>query len=128
MKNIRILFPALLLILSGCGTPSDYNQVLEDIQENLDFGNINTVIQITDSLKNVNNENKDLLHIADSLSQIAERIGIDFSVTEEKLNTQIEKLYGTFTAEEKLEWEKKGWLEWRIIDGEKNISTGLHQT
>ena len=43
MKYIRSLFPALLIVLSGCKTPSDFNQVLEDIQENLDFGNISTV-------------------------------------------------------------------------------------
>jgi hypothetical protein len=119
MKNIRILYPALLLLLAGCGTPSDYNQVLEDIQENLDFGNITAVIQITDSLKKVNGENKELLQIADSLSQIAERVGLDFSVNEEKVKTQIERLYGPYTAEEKMDWEKRGWLEWRTIDGEK---------
>jgi transglutaminase-like putative cysteine protease len=119
MKNIRILFPALLMLLSSCSAPSDYNQVLEDIQENLDFGNITAVIQITDSLKKVNGEEKVLLHVADSLGQIAERIGLDFSVTEEKVNEQIEKLMGPFTPEEKSEWDQKGWLEWRTIDGEK---------
>jgi hypothetical protein len=119
MKNIRILFPALLVILSGCSTPSDYNQVLEDIQENMDFGNITAVIQLTDSLKKVKGENKELLHISDSLSQIAERIGIDFSVDGQMVNTQLERLNGPYTTEEKLDWEKKGWLEWRTIDGEK---------
>jgi hypothetical protein len=119
MKNIRILLPVLMMLFSRCGAPSDYNQVLEDIQENLDFGNITAVIQITDSLKKVNSEDKALLHVADSLSQIAERIGLDFSITEEKVNSQIEKLTGPFTAEEKSGWEQKGWLEWRTVDGEK---------
>jgi hypothetical protein len=119
MKKIRILFPALLILLTGCYAPSDYNQILEDIQENLDFGNITAVIQITDSLKKVNSEDKVLLHVADSLSQIAERIGIDFSLTEEKVNEQIEKLMGPFTSEEKSAMEQIGWLEWRTVDGEK---------
>src|SRR5512133_780466 len=119
MKNIRMLLPVLLMLFSGCGAPSDYNQVLEDIQENLDFGNITAVIQITDSLKKVNRDDKALLHVADSLSQIAERIGLDFSISEEKVNSQIEKLTGPFTSEEKSGWEEKGWLECRTVDGEK---------
>ena len=69
-----------------------------------------------------------LLHVADSLSQIAERISLDFSVTEEKVNEQIENLTGPFTPEEKSGWEQKGWLEWRTIDGDKkSILKELHQ-
>ena len=80
MKNIRIFSVALLIFLSGCGTTSDYNQIIEDIQENLDFGNLRIVLQITDSLKKSGIKNNEFLHIADSLSQIAERINLDFSL------------------------------------------------
>jgi len=119
MKKIKILFPALLIILFGCRTASDFNQVLEDIQENLDFGNVSMVIQIADSLKKFSSENKEIIHIADSLEQIAERISIDFSVTEKQVIGQIEKMNGTVSPEEKSAWEKDGWLEFRMIDGEK---------
>ena len=119
MKNIRLIFPVLLVILSGCQTASDSNQVLEDIQENLDFGNVGTVIQITDSLKKSGKVNKEILHIADSLKQIAERISLDFSLSETDADNQIKKLIGSFSSEEKSNWEKKGWLEWKMIDGEK---------
>lgn len=119
MKNFKLLFPTLLIILFSCRTASDFNQVLEDIQVNLDFGNISTVIQIADSLKKFSGENKEIIHIADSLKQIAERTGLDFSVTEKQVNTQIEKLNGPVSPEEKATWEKEGWLEWRMIDGEK---------
>jgi hypothetical protein len=119
MKYIRSLLPAILIILFGCRTTSDFNQVLEDLQENLDFGNISTVIQIADSLKKLSGENKEILHIADSLRQIAERISLDFSVTENQVNTQIEKLNGPVSPWEKSVWEKKGWLELKLIDGEK---------
>jgi hypothetical protein len=94
MRNIRILFPALLIILFGCRTASDFNQVLEDIQENLDFGNVSIVVQIADSLKKYSTENKEILRIADSLEEIAKRISIDFSVTEKQVIGQIEKLNG----------------------------------
>lgn len=119
MKNIRLIFPSLLLILSGCLTVSDSNQVLEDIQENLDFGNIGTVIQIADSLKKSGITDKEIIHISDSLSQIAERVGFDFSLSEKDADDQIKKLIGSFTPEVKSNWEQKGWLEWRMIDGEK---------
>jgi transglutaminase-like putative cysteine protease len=119
MKYFRFLYPSLFILLSGCGTPSDFNQVLEDIQENLDFGNISTVIQIDDSINNVRGENKDVLHIADSLRQIAERTAVDFCISENQVIAQIEKLMGPFSSGEKETWEDKGWLEWRMIDGEK---------
>ena len=43
-------FLALLFFIQ-LPTLSDSNQILEDIQENLEFGNISMVIQIADSLK-----------------------------------------------------------------------------
>ncbi len=116
MKNIRLLIPALLIFLFSCRTSSDSNQVLEDIQENLDFGNLSTVRLIVDSLKNIKGYNNDILHIADSLGQIAERIKIDFSVSEDKFKSQIGD---SATAKDLSEWDEKGWLEWRMIDGEK---------
>ena len=119
MKIFKLLFTTFLITLAGCRTPSDFNQVLEDMQENLEFGNISIVIQVGDSLKNLKNNNKEVLHIADSLEQIAERIALDFSVTEEQAYKQIEKLIGKVTPEEITAWEEKGWLEWRMIDSEK---------
>jgi hypothetical protein len=118
MKNTRLLFLALLIILFGYGTTSDFSQVLEDIQENLDFGNVSTVIQIVDSLKKISSENKEIIHIADSLEQIAERITLDFSVNENKVKAQLEKLIAQVSSGQISDWENKGWLEWRVIDGE----------
>lgn len=119
MKIIRESFFLLIILFFGCRTASDSNQVLEDLQENIDFGNINTVTQIVDSLKKVRGEDKEILHIADSLSQIAERIRLDFSVTEGQVKDQIEKLIGSVSSNERSEWENNGWLEWRMIDGKK---------
>jgi hypothetical protein len=119
MNKIRFFLAALLVFVYGCGTTADYSQVLEEIQENLDFGNLSTVLQITDSLKKSDIKNKEFLHIADSLSQIAQRINLDFPVTENQIKKQIEKLLGSVSADEIDAWEKKGWLEWRMIDDEK---------
>lgn len=119
MKNISFLIAVLILLLSGCRSTSDSTQILEELQENLDFGNLTAVVQIADSLKQVTGEDLEILHISDSLRQIAERINLDFSVNESKFNTQIERIIGHVSPGEIKEWEDKGWLEWRIIDGEK---------
>jgi hypothetical protein len=116
MKNLSILFAVLLLILFSCQTPSDSNEVLEDLQENLEYGNLSIVNQITDSLRNTRGVNKDVLHIADSLDQIADRIRLDFSVSADKFKSQV----GDSVSDENIsEWDKKGWIEYRTIDGEK---------
>lgn len=56
---------------------------------------------------------------SDSLLQISERIALDFPFTEDQVDRQLIEKIGNFTQEEKAEWEKKNWLEWRIIEGEK---------
>ncbi len=116
MKNIRLLTPVLLAFLFGCQTASDSNQVLEDIQENLEYGNLNTVNQIVDSLRITKGVNSYILHNADSLDQIADRIRLDFSLSEDKFRSQIGD---SFTAEDISEWTRKRWIEWKKIDGEK---------
>ena len=119
MKNIRFIIPSLIILLFSCRTPSDVNQVLEEMQENLDLGNLSSVIQIADSIKKLDTENKDVLHITDSLRQIAERINLDFSVTEKQVDTQIEKLIGPVSPAQRSNWEKNGMIEYRMIDGYK---------
>jgi hypothetical protein len=116
MKTIRLLFPVLLVLLFCCKAPSDNNQILEDLQENLEYGNLTVVNQIVDSLRNTKGIKADILHIADSLDQIADRIRLDFSASEDKFKSQTDNSY---SDEELSEWNKKGWIEWKTIDGEK---------
>jgi hypothetical protein len=121
MKDLKLalLSICVLICISSCRTVTDSSQILEDIQENLDFGNLSTVVQITDSLKKANNVSQETIHIADSLEQIAQRIGLDFSVTESEVTEQLRKLLGGVTDQSKTAWENNGWLEWRMIDGGK---------
>jgi transglutaminase-like putative cysteine protease len=55
----------------------------------------------------------------DSLKEMARRIILDFSLTAEEVEERIERLMGAYSPEKMKEWEERGWLEWRIIDGEK---------
>ena len=82
-------------------------------------GNLSRVRTIADSVKRSCRDNPDILYKADSLAQISERIGMDFSLDEEQVRDQIEKRTGSFSEEDKLTWEGKGWLEYRMIDGGK---------
>ena len=119
MKKISFIILPIIILLFSCRTPSDYNQVLEDMQENLDLGNLSSVIQIADSIKKHPTENKEILHITDSLRQVAERVNLDFSVTEQQIDSQIEKLIGPVTPTQRSGWEKNGMIEYRMIDGDK---------
>ncbi len=68
-------------------------------------------------------DNKKLALKPDSLSIIAERIALDFPFTESDIDQQLKERIENFTTEEKTEWEKKNWLEWKIINGEKKYFT-----
>jgi hypothetical protein len=120
MKFIKpLLLVSLLFALINCSQKSACNLILEGIQDNIEFGNFNSAILLTDSLKKCCAHNKEAISFADSLLENAERIVLDFSVTEEQVIKQIEKATGSFSKEEKEVWEKKGWLEWKMINGEK---------
>lgn len=64
-------------------------------------------------------DNKLLVLNTDSLSQIASRIELDFPLTGNIIDQQLKEKIGEFSPEEKAEWEKQNWLEWKMINGEK---------
>jgi len=93
--------------------------MINDIQKEIEAGNLKTAIYLAGSVKRSCGENSEVSAKADSLAQIAVRIGMDFSVGEEQAMAEIENKIGSFSEEEKSVWEMKGWLEGRIIDGKK---------
>lgn len=120
MKILKILtFLTFLFILISCKPGIDCNQLLGKIEGEIMAGNLTSVTQLADSIKKSCTGDKQVFQKADSLAQVAERIGIDFSVTEEQVMAQIENRSGSFSKEEKTEWENKGWLEMRLINGKK---------
>ena len=106
-------------MLTGCTDAPDRNYLLKRIENDVNAGNLKKAITLADSLKKVYPGNSRIVHKADSLSQIAERIAIDFSVTGELIASQLERHVGKFTPEDQAKWEKTGWLEYRVINGEK---------
>jgi len=120
MKYIKLNFRfVLFLCLVSCTTKPDCNKLLSEIINNLDAGNISNVIKLSDSVRIVCSENQLLVRKTDSLSQIAERIGIDYSLGEEEVRSRLEKRVEAISPADIEYWERKGWLEYRIIDNEK---------
>ena len=119
MKSIKIFLLLIMIMMSGCKARKDCSLIVNDIRRELSAGNLSRVRQIADSLHRSCPSKESVLSEADSLAQIAERIALDFSLTENQVLDQIEKRAVSFSGQEKLKWEEKGWLEYRLIDGQK---------
>lgn len=121
MKYTVLIITSLLLLTSGgCRQkPHDCSGLLKKIETEFDAGNLLVVKKLGDSLKIICFYDKLLISKSDSLSQIAERTALDFPFNGNMIDKQLKEKIGEFTPEEKTEWEKKNWLEWRTIDGEK---------
>jgi len=121
MKIPLSVFTCILILnLSGCrDKPFDSNAMLKKIGTEFNAGNFDRVNALNDSVKSLCRDNEPLVNKADSFKQIAERIKIDFPVTEKEIEVQIREEGIDITPEEKASWEKKNWLECRTINGEK---------
>jgi transglutaminase-like putative cysteine protease len=121
MKIQGLVFTCFLLLMPfGCReTPDNCNKLLKQIGTEFSAGNLTMVKILSDSVKKICPDSKSLVHKSDSISQIAERIELDFPFTENIIDQQLKERNGIFTADEKTEWEKNNWLEWKMINGEK---------
>jgi hypothetical protein len=120
MKNRKImLLPLLLFVISSCKTVTDSDLVIKKILKEMDAGNLSRVKILADSVRKSYKYDQTLSYKSDSLAQIAERISKDFSLSDEGVKYRIEKHLGAFSDDEKSVWEANGWLEWRLIDGER---------
>jgi hypothetical protein len=120
MKLSGLLITALLLYTSfGCTHLSNDSELLKQIENELNAGELKKVVILADSLKKLYPKNSQVVMKSDSLAQIADRIADEFCVTGEQVASQIEQQSGKFSPEDQKNWEEAGWLEWRMINGEK---------
>jgi len=121
MKIRGLIFTCfLLLISSGCRkTSNNCSELLKQIRTEFNEGNLAMVKTLTDSVKKICPHNKLQVHKSDSIFQIAMRIELDFPFTESMIDKKLKDRFGAFTPDEKKEWEKNSWLEWKMINGEK---------
>lgn len=114
-----LLITALCISVFSCKSKPDFNPYLNRISYEIEQGNLNRALQLADSVKIACVNEKQIFRKADSLSQIAERIIIDFPLTEEQIDGAIENNIGKFSLLDKAIWENRGWLEFRIINDKK---------
>jgi hypothetical protein len=115
------IFLASFLIVSGCvaRTTSNDDLIVKEINSKLTNGDLWQAFHLADSLRSSKVNGTELFMEADSMAQMAERTAIDFSVTEQEVRRQIEERKGPFSQSDFETWEKKGWLEFRIINRRK---------
>lgn len=114
-----LLVPALVCILAGCNEKQECDKLLKEIETNHIAGNFKESAKLTDSLKHCCTSDVWLIRKADSLTEIAERIRLDFPFTSEQIISRIEKLAGPVSKDDIATWENNKWLECRVIDSEK---------
>jgi len=108
-----------LILISGCHLKTDCDKISGDIRSEFDAGNFLKASGLTDSLKKCCPDNLLFIREADSLLQIADRISLDFSLTEDQFLSLLKNYTGAVTDSSLAAMEKKRWLEWRLINGEK---------
>ena len=119
MKLYGLLPVLFIFSLFGCKQAPSCSKLLGQIENDITTGNLKHAKLFADSVKRLCKGENRLVDKADSLSQIAERIAIDFSLPEEQIISKLNKNIGSFSPEDKATWEKLNWLEYRIINGEK---------
>ncbi len=118
-KDFLFTCVLILPLFFGCGQKPDCTRIVAGMETDLQAGNLLKVRQANDSLKKCCPGEAKLLHKADSLALISERIGLDFSLTEDQVIERLKKSKLSFSKDDLASWEKINWLEWRIIDGRK---------
>ena len=108
----------LLFVFMGCvqAPPGEYP--LRQLEEAFREGEFKRVLEISDSLEKVLVDPV-LIWKSDSISEIARRLQIEFSVPEEEIHSALEARNISYTPEDLIRWEKYNLLEAKWIDGEK---------
>lgn len=109
----------ILALLYGCSSQPDCNKIFVQIEKDFASGNLKKVKLLADSLKKTCPSENLLVIKADSLEQIAERIALDFSLSEEQVNSRLKTSAVNFSPTDLTAWENMNWLEYRILNGEK---------
>lgn len=109
------IFSLIFILLSCTMEKNSYQKANQLFQQ----GNFSDLKKYAEHIKNQKHPDSILIQKLDSLQDIASRIRLDFSISEQRVDSMLKEQIDTFTAGDKERWEKKGWLEYRLFDGEK---------
>jgi Transglutaminase-like superfamily len=119
MRNLKLSLLTILLLISCSGPTTDCRKAIGAMRKELAAGNLRIVHHLADSLKKSCNGNRQVMQVSDSLDQIAGRIALDFSLSGDQIIARIKSSTGSYSESDRENWEKRGWLEGRLINGEK---------
>lgn len=120
MRNLKLpVFLIFVFSLAGCLQKYDCVKQIGAMTRELGNGNVTDVRLLALNVKRSCSKDDMILRTSDSLVQIADRIVLDFSVSEGQVKDKLLKSFPNIQEDEIVEWEKKGWLEYRLIDGKK---------
>ena len=119
MKIADLIIIILLTGFISCKQNSDNGENYMHLENEFKTGNFLKLKALADSIKTVCPGDKELIAKSDSILHISERIELDFQLSESMVDQQLNERLGPIVSENKAEWEKKNWLEWKVINGEK---------
>ncbi|MCJ7446374.1 MAG: transglutaminase-like domain-containing protein [Bacteroidales bacterium] len=117
--SLSLVLSVLLALLTWCSPKTDCNKLLGEFESDMNAGNFLKAIQLADSVKKCCASDMHIIQKTDSLVQIAERINLDFSLSEDQFLRRLKEYAGVVSDSNLAVWDKNKWLEWRMINGEK---------
>ncbi|HVN57159.1 MAG TPA: transglutaminase-like domain-containing protein [Bacteroidales bacterium] len=120
MKLTGLLIVILIISSQGCRiVVSNYDNVLKNISLDINKGNLKKAVHMADSVRS-HTTDPGIQWKADSLKDIACRIPLDFPLKEDTIIKKLSVLLPWPEVNENLKkWESDGWLEYRLLEGEK---------
>jgi hypothetical protein len=117
--SLSFVLSTLLILFVCCNPKTDCNKLFGEFESDIIAGNFMKAARLADSVKKCCASDLQLIQKTDSLIQIAERINLDFSLSEDQFLRRLEEYSVAVSDSSLAEWDKKKWLEWRMINGEK---------
>lgn len=120
---LKIMKGAMVLLavwgLSACSGGMGRGSRIAEVAGAIDEGRFSEAVAMTETWRAEVAGDSLLVAALDSLADLTHRLRLEFSLSEEQIRERLAGSVGVFTEAEFLSWEDGGWLEWRMIDGEK---------
>jgi hypothetical protein len=120
MKSFATCFIIVIFAtVMSCQQRMPESHSLADIETAFQKGQLTMSTQWANTLLKRGKLNPATVERLKSLIDLAERIKADFTLPEPEVEVQLKKAFENYSQEDKSNWEKKNWLEYRMIDGKK---------
>ena len=120
MKRITTCFVLIIFILAvSCQPKAPKSHTLTDIDAAYQKGELTFVSQWADSLLKDGKTDSLTQSKLKTLVDLADRIRVDFTLPAAEIDMRLKKEFGEYSQNEKVNWEKNNWFEYKVIDGKK---------